>query len=161
MKKVALSGLLLIVSMTLISGQASNDSIIMKKVFGGYNFYQNNTKLNYSQLYEIMQSNEQAYKQIKAARSTNAFVSIFAGAGGFLIGYPIGTAIGGGDPNWVLAGVGAGLVLIAIPISIKCINQTKNAVNIYNSGLRTSSVLPPAELKFGVTGNGIGFRLNF
>ena len=35
--------------------------------------------------------------------------------GGFLIGWPLGTALAGGDPNWTLAAIGAGCVAIAIP----------------------------------------------
>ncbi|MBK8636390.1 MAG: hypothetical protein IPN72_23720 [Saprospiraceae bacterium] len=35
----------------------------------------------------------------------------------FMIGYPLGALIRGGEPNWALAGVGAGLVVVSIPIA--------------------------------------------
>ncbi len=44
--------------------------------------------------------------------------NVLAIPGGALIGWPLGTAIGGGDPEWYLAGIGAGLVAIAIPLEI-------------------------------------------
>jgi hypothetical protein len=43
---------------------------------------------------------------------------ILAYSGGFMVGYTLGTAIAGGDPNWGVAGIGAGLIVVAVPLSI-------------------------------------------
>lgn len=42
----------------------------------------------------------------------------FAYTGGALIGYTAGSAIAGNKANWAVAGIGAGLIGIAIPINI-------------------------------------------
>ena len=45
------------------------------------------------------------------------------------VGHSIGTAIGGGDPEWALAGVGAGLIAVAIPISSSANNMGDDRVS--------------------------------
>ncbi len=67
------------------------------------------------QLVKTMEPNEQAYKEIKAAQSTYTLAIIVGGVGGFMVGWPLGTALSGGEPNWIFAGIGAGLIVISIP----------------------------------------------
>lgn len=143
------------------SGQHNSDSITMKKVVGGYHFYQGDKRLNISQLVKTMESNELAYNEMKAAQTNNTIASIFGFSGGFLVGWTLGTAVAGGEPNWVLAGVGAGLILISIPITQKFNEQAKTAVDSFNTGINTGSFWKKTELKFAMSGNGIGLILNF
>lgn len=161
MKRILLIWTLLIVCFSFAFGQAPTDSIRMEKIFGGYQFYQGNNRLKMSQLVRIMQPNEQAYKEIKAAQSTNTIASVIGGIGGFMVGWTLGTVAGGGEPIWAMAGVGAGLIAVAIPISHKFNKQAKTAVNTFNGGLKTSSLLNKTELEFACTENGIGLVLKF
>lgn len=140
---------------------ALSDSVTMKKAFGGYQFYSKNKRLNIKQLVETLEPNELAYKEIKAAQTTYTFSMILGYTGGFLIGWPVGTALGGGEPNWTMAAVGAGIIVVAIPISNKFNKQAKSAIDIYNSGLTTSSFWDKNELNFTVSNNGVGFTLSF
>jgi hypothetical protein len=48
------------------------------------------------------------------------------GAGSALIGFPIGTVIGGGDANWTLTRIVAGLLDIGIPTSYSVNKNIKN-----------------------------------
>ncbi len=161
MKRIAIIMTLLMVGLTFTFGQTVTDSISMKKAFGGYKFYQGEKRLNMNQLVNAIKPNEQAYNQIKTAQSSYALASIIGFAGGFMVGWPIGTAIGGGEPNWIMAGIGAGLIVVSIPISQKFNRQAKQAVDTYNGGLQTSSFWDKRELRFSMTGNGIGFTLRF
>ena len=161
MRKFTTIMALLTVSFNLSFGQSSADSISMHKAFGGYQFYQADQKLNMSQLVNAMKSNEQAYQEIKSAQSNYTFASILGFAGGFMIGWPIGTAIGGGDPNWALAGIGAGILVVSIPISNQANKQAKSAVEEFNRGLRNSSFWDKNELRFIVSDTGLGLRFNF
>ncbi len=86
---------------------------------------------------------------------------IFSYAGVFMVGWPLGAAIGGGEPNWAMAGIGAGLIVVAIPISQNFNKKAKHAVETYHGGLQTSSFWDKNELKISMTGNGIGLTLNF
>jgi hypothetical protein len=162
MKNFRLFFLILFVSCSSVFyGQASTDSITMKKVFGGYQFYQADQRLSLTQLVEAMELNEKAFEEIKAAQSTYLLTTIVSGVGGFMVGWPLGTAVGGGEPNWALAGIGAGLILVSVPISQKYSKQAKRAVDTFNGGLETSSFWDNAELRFTMTGNGLGLKLRF
>ena len=161
MKKITVIMTLLFLSLTLMFGQNTNDTITMTKVFGGYQFYEGTKRLNVNQLVNTMKPNEQAYNQMKSAQSTYILTQIIGGAGGFLVGWPIGTAIAGGEPNWTMAGIGAGLIVVSIPISQKFNKQAKQAVNTYNDGLLTSSFWDKRELNLSMTGNGVGLTLRF
>lgn len=161
MKRIVATFSLLTICFVLSFGQTEAELITIKKTFGGYSFYQGASRLTMNQLVTTMQPNEHAYKEIKAAQSTYTMAAIFAGAGGFLVGWPIGSAIGGGEPNWTLAAIGAGLIVISIPISQKFNKQAHNAVDTYNMGLYTSSVQYKRELRISTTPNGLGLLFRF
>lgn len=161
MKQISIILTLLIISITFVFGQTVPDSISMKKVFGGYQFYQGDQRLNMNQLANKMKLNDQAYQQIKSAQSSYTLASIIGGVGGFMVGWPIGTAFGGGDPNWTMAGIGAGLIVVSIPITQSVNKKAKQAIETYNSDLQTTSFWDKRELKFSMNGNGIGLTLSF
>jgi len=106
----------------------SAQKINSEKVFGGYKFTQNGETLNFNQLLEQVSSNEQSKKLVRSAKSKSGFSVALASVGGALIGFPIGASIGGGDPVWALAGVGAALWGISFPIASSAGKQAKEAV---------------------------------
>ncbi len=166
MQRILLLIAVLITTVTASTAQNTNtktssDSILIIKKFGGYQFYKNDRQLNMNQLQTVLEVNNEAYKDIKSARSVTTFSSILGYAGGFLIGWPIGTAIGGGKPNWAMAGVGAGLTAISIPLSISAKKKAKSAVVKYNSGLTSNPSAGVKELKLKLTNEGIGVVLKF
>ncbi len=140
-------------------GQTPSDSIFVAKSFWGYNFYQTDVRLNFNQLPYIMEENKEAHLLIKKARSNHTISSILSGAGGFLIGWQLGTALFGGEPNWAIAGVGGGLIVISIPLYSKSYRQSLEAIDIYNSGLLITGLL--SQLSIGMTPNGVGIKLEF
>jgi hypothetical protein len=152
---------LLALSLNFVNGQISADSITMKKGFGGYQFFQGEQRLNMKQLVSSMKPNDEAYRQIKSAQSNYTLGLILGYTGGFLIGWPIGTALGGGEPNWALAGVGAGLIVLAIPVSQGFNKKAKQAVATYNRGLRTTSFWDKNALKVSINDHGVGLTLTF
>jgi hypothetical protein len=62
MKRIAIIVFLLTVTFSFTFGQTSTDSISIKKVFGGYQFYKGEQKLNMNQLVTTIETNEQAYQ---------------------------------------------------------------------------------------------------
>ena len=158
MKRVIIIAVALISCFNFYSQNQTDSIQVVKKL--GTVFQQNGKTLNIAQIESITSVNPQAAKEMKIAKSNYTFSTIFGGIGGGLIGYPIGTAIGGGEPNWTLAGIGAGIALLSIPFSIGSAKHTKNAVQIYNKGLQHSS-LPNMEVRFGSTQNGVGVRITF
>ncbi|WP_139957125.1 hypothetical protein [Flavicella sediminum] len=133
--------------------------IEMTKVFGGYKYSQNGSNLSMKNLVTAMESNAQAFELVKKAKSKSIWSNILGGAGGFLVGYPIGGAIAGGDANWTMAGIGAGLIAIALPINSKVVKKTNEAISMYNNSLEATSSIN-FQPKFNLVANEKGFGLS-
>jgi len=158
MKKSIIAGFLLTVFFTL-NGQNQPYSITVKNRLGPV-FQQNGKNLTPTKLLTITKSNQEAYSEMKIANKNYLASMVFQFPGGFLIGYPVGAALAGGDPNWTLAAIGAGLVVVSIPFISAYNKHAKNAVYIYNKGLKYSSMVRP-DFKLGITYKGIGIRISF
>ena len=145
------------------AGICTAQKIDVEKTGVSYKFTQEGKPLKMNDLVKIMYKNDaEAYEVIRNAQSNHTFAGIFNFAGGFLIGWPIGTAIGGGVPNWSLAAIGTVLVLIAIPISSSGSKKAKAAVDIYNTSLESTSYhQKKPEVKLQVGGNVVGISVAF
>ena len=129
-------------------------SIIMTKNFWGTRFSQDGRFMRPGQVLHIMSTNEEAYAVFKKAK-TNYDVSMVLGyVGGFLVGWPIGTALGGGDPQWGMAIAGGGLILLSIPLTSAFNKHAERAVSIYNGGSDTAR-----GVKVNVVPYGFGARV--
>lgn len=159
MKKIIITVCVVIIAVLNCQAQ----KIEREKTFGGYKYSQGGVSLSMNELVSIMGTNSEAYELMKSARSTYTFAQIIGGAGGFMIGWPLGTAIGGGDPNWTLAGIGAGLVVVSIPIYSTSNRKTKQAVDLYNADLAVSSDHNSFNPRFrlAVKGTGLRFVMRF
>lgn len=128
--------------------------------YTGNKYTLNNQVLTLDKMTKMMENNTVATQYLKSAKGTSGLANILAYAGGFLIGYPLGTAIGGGKPNWTLLAVGCGLIVIDIPIVSSANKNLKKAVNAYNHGEKLSRV-EKYDIRLGMTQNGIGLALRF
>ena len=111
-------------------------------------------------LYAVLNTNEAAVVKVKQAKSNLFPLYLFSCAGGFLIGWPLGTALAGGDANWTLALIGAGLVGLSIPFQVGYNKNMYDAVKIYNSDLQKLGI-NRTTLEFGMTRNGLGVVMRF
>jgi hypothetical protein len=159
-KKLLLSILGLILCLSIFA-QNQTDSIKIFKVFGGYRFESKGNVLTYGNMLDMMKDNPEAYQFMSKAKSTAGFANVLGFAGSFMIGWPIGTALGGGKPNWILAGVGCGLLIIAIPISSSANNNALIAIKKYNSSINGLSYQNQYDLKLGLCPNGLSLKLMF
>jgi hypothetical protein len=147
----------LILLAAAIGCAAQQDSIVATKVFGGYKFTQDGTLLTVKSMLTIMESDQKALDEMKLAKSNADVASVFSYAGGFLIGWPLGTAIAGGDPNWVLAGVGLGCIAIGIPLSIKASKHAFKAAELYNTNHSFQTSRRCVDVQLGMCPEGAGF----
>ncbi len=154
----------LILTFALVAIISCNaQKIEIKKVFGGgYLYKQNGNRITMNNLVKAMESNTEAFTLMKKAQSNTILATVIGGLGGALIGFPIGTALGGGKANWTLAGIGAGLAAISIPISAKANKNARKAVEIYNASLNTTSYHQfKPELRIVANRNGVGLAMTF
>lgn len=127
--------------------------------FLGMRFYQRNKTLTLSEARQLVAKNSLAYEEMSKAYNRNMLSLVFGAAGGFCIGYPLGTALAGGKPSWAMAAVGAGLVAITIPISISATKHAREGVRLHNDGLsRQQSRL---SVDVGLMGAGVGLAIRF
>ena len=156
--KKALLIFIFLLSLSQLFAQYQSDTIVFRKGTGGL-YRQNGKYLSQKEFTNVIQTNPEAYQELQKAKSNYTFGYIFGYAGGFMIGYPIGTALGGGKANWAMAGIGAGLVCLAIPLSSAHMKHTANAVRIYNHSKMTG--MNKVDFKLNLTANSIGVKMNF
>lgn len=155
MKKILLLLILLpIITCNGTLAQSLPQSIVVQKS----KFYQNDRLLKPAELQSIFANNPAAYEAMRKAKGNYDAASVIGFVGGFLVGWPIGTSIGGGDPNWALAGVGAGLVLLSIPFASGYTKYATEAANIYNNSLEEKAAYRP-YWRIGTTRHGLGICL--
>lgn len=153
--------LFLTITSLFISLTVSSQEIETKKIWGGYKFMQNGKNLNLKKMEKIMQDNNEALELIQSAKSNQTWGTILGVSGGFLVGLPLGSAIGGGDPQWALAGAGAALIVASIPITKAFYKKTTKAVELYNAGVSSSAYNFNPSFNFNIRGNNIGITMSF
>jgi hypothetical protein len=136
------------------------DTIEIIKAGVGYKYKFKDQLLTLNSLGELIGQNTDAAAYFNKAKGTSGFTSVLGYAGGFLIGYPIGTALGGGKPMWGLVAVGCGLVAIVIPIASSADRNLLRAVRAYNEGKPVAKV-QPYDIKLGVNKNGLALAISF
>jgi hypothetical protein len=140
MKKLIIAGFLLSLFINVfvinVFGQNRPDSITVINRLGPV-FRQNGATLTPNKLLAITKSNQEAFSEMKIARNNYTASMIFQLPGGFLIGYPLGTAVAGGDPNWTLAAIGAGLVVVSIPSFLHIISMPEKQSQYTTADLNT------------------------
>ncbi len=138
----------------------SDDSIVLQKIKKTWYYSFKGKIINNKDLKEILQSNNQATKIFKQSKRTGFISSVLALLGGACISVPIGNLLNGDKADWSPAAIGAGLVLIALPIVIQSEKQEDKAINTYNRGIKKSSMIRK-ELKIDLTNHGIGLCIKF
>ncbi|WGH74750.1 hypothetical protein P8625_11740 [Tenacibaculum tangerinum] len=141
---------------------AQSQQIEKEKVFGGYKYSINGKAVSMKEMVNLMESDAKAMALMKKAKSNTTLATILGGAGGALIGFPVGAAIGGGEANWTIAGVGAGLIIVAIPIASGANKKANEAVDLYNASLDATSYnnFKP-QFNMLINGNGVGISMSF
>lgn len=103
------------------------------KTFGGVRFERDTVTLGLNQVLDIVKENSKAYAELKRAKLNYNAAGVFGFTGAVLIGFPVGTAIAGGDPEWGLAAGGAALIIASIPFTSAFRGHTMEALDIYNN----------------------------
>lgn len=161
MNRIVLILTLLVAGVSFAHGQVRPDSIAVVRARGATQFYQGNMQLTPKQVRNTLRSNEAAHELMRSARATKGLSDVMGSAGAFLVGWTLGDILRGTDPNWAIAGVGAGLLVVSIPLTSSYHKQAEHAVATYNRGLRMTSFRERHELNLALTGNGVGLVLQF
>jgi hypothetical protein len=120
----------------------------------GYEYLQRGKEIDRGDMVATIRADPDAERALQSYEPSNTFAFVLGGAGGALIGWPVGAlVVGDPDPPWVLAAIGGGLVVLGIPLALYAEASLERAVAAYNAGLAR---LPPARAR--VDGGGVGPR---
>jgi hypothetical protein len=108
-------------------------------------YEQQGQPIHRGQMQKALKAHEPSRGYDNQAQTWAALAVGTAAAGGGLIGWPLGTAAGGGEPIWALAAVGGGLVALSFPLAAVSEGRLSKAVRIYNRDLFGTS--PSAEVR--------------
>lgn len=110
------------------------------KTFGGYQFERDSIPISPKMVEELMKINPDAYAEFRSARNNYGIASGLKFAGGLMIVVPVVSVIGGGNPEWLLAAGGLGLILASIPLNSAFRHRALNALDLYNASQRTGRI---------------------
>jgi hypothetical protein len=158
MKVILLISFLMLSSLFLFS-QGVSDSIEIRMSYG-VQFRQHGKTLSPRKMLAIMQVDNAAYSEMVVAKSKYDLSLLFGIPGGFLIGWPIGTLVAGGIPNWKLAAAGAVLTLISIKCTMSYNRHARIAAGYFNEGLRWEEGAK-TSVNFGLCNHGLGLTVRF
>lgn len=130
MKKITVVLLLLISAFTLYAQDRTE--IKMYKTFGGARFEMDTLVLSPKQVLEIVKVEPLAYEKFKKAKANYNAAGVLGFTGGLLVGIPLGTAIGGGDPEWGMAIAGGVLILGSLSLNNVFKSHAFEAIELYN-----------------------------
>ncbi len=144
----------------LFATNSKAQEIKIEKTFGGYKITQNDRRLTMKSLTNTLKPNKEAYQLIKSAKSRNVLSLVFAGVGGFATGYSLGKSLRGEKTNWAVLSFGVSTLVVGIPISLSAAKKLEQSVEVYNSGLKSTSYFKP---KFKIIANqkGLGLVMSF
>lgn len=141
-----------------LSAQSNPDLRLGK----GGTLYQGGTVIKPKDMLRIMEPVPEALAAFKKAKANYDAASVFAVIGGFLVGYPLGTALAGGDPQWGLAAGGAALILVVgLPLNSAFKKNANIAIDLYNKNKANTAQHFQPKLHLGIQTSGVGMSLRF
>jgi hypothetical protein len=157
--KVSLLISFLMLSSLFLYSQGVSDSIEIRMSYG-VQFRQHGKTLSPRKMLAIMKVDNTAYSEMLIAKSKYDLSLLFGIPGGFLIGWPIGTMVAGGVPNWRLAAVGAALIIISVKCTLSYTRHARIAAGYFNEGLRLEEGAK-TSVNFGLCDHGLGLTVRF
>jgi hypothetical protein len=97
-----------------------------EKKFFVWHLYEKEERINISKVQDLLQRNPEALSKFKSGKSNNIISTVIGGVRGFMPAYTLGQTAAGVKANWTVGGIGAGLVVVSIPLNISANQKVKN-----------------------------------
>jgi len=127
---------------------------------GGYRYTKGKEVLKLKKLANAVAADKEAYNLATQAKSMSDLGLIISAIGGAFIGAPIGKALANGEPKWLSAGIGGGLVLAGFQFYRISGDKAKSAIDIHNNNLSFQPTNKP-KIHLTVTTSELGFLIEF
>jgi hypothetical protein len=125
-----------------VAAQSEADTLHIRETTLGDMYYYHNEHVKFWKVDELVASNAKALTLWGRGKICTSFSWILGFAGGFLVGYPVGTYLANNSnvkQRWWLAGIGAGVIAGAVGLEFVAKNYYRRAIKQYNSAIRASS----------------------
>lgn len=155
-QKLLALGILITLSISSLNAQP----IKIHRFQGGYKYTQDKKVLKLKHLANVVGSDEKAYDLAVQAKSFSDLGFIISFIGGAFVGAPIGKALAGGEPKWLSAGIGGGLILSGLQFYRISASKAKTAIDIHNTSLSLKAPRK-SNLYWAVSLRDVGLRINF
>jgi hypothetical protein len=109
-----------------------------------HGYRQRGEPLDQEDMKDQLSKEPSASSHMTRSRVLGVVGQLMAGAGGFLIGWPLGEHLHGDEPHWNLAYAGAGMVVVSIPVVIWGVDSMNRAVDAHNRALVAPALSPSA-----------------
>ncbi len=138
----------------------NTDEIIVQKRGLGFSYFHNGRQISKKDLLHVLESDPAARQELKKGYRNAWPASLLTFAGGFLISYPMGKQLAGGQPNWLVSGAGAGLLTFSLPFAGAKMKREHEAIYVYNGGSHYAA-RPRTDLRVGYAHHGVTVALVF
>lgn len=157
LSKVVLTALFLALSVVMLNAQNQEVTTIEKGLFKQKVFVKCGIELTSAQVVKLIAEDPNLEKYAKPVAMNYLGSTLLYATGYTLILIPITQAIfEHEDPNWNLAYIGAGCVLVSIPLKNAYNKKAQQAFDYYNAGYKETSSLQLKSSRYG-----IGIAMNF
>ena len=121
--------------------------------------FQNGTKLKAYQVRKVMEENNEALALYNSGRPMFVMGQVIAYPCAFLLGFDLGTRLGGGEGNGTLLVIGATGTVAGLIIGLIGESKIKTSVSLYNSKANENTA--SCQVDFGLTPTGVGICMRF
>ncbi len=105
----------------------------------GNTYAQGGEVLDHRDMLDKLGEEPQTASQISGAKTLGTIAMVGATVGGALVGWPLGQAAAGRtDPEWALAAVGGGVILVSLPLAFWGDSKVSDAVMTHNASFGES-----------------------
>lgn len=148
---------LLLVLFTLMSYFSFAQQVEVRSNFWGTKITHDQKTISVKDFVELTKSNQKAYDFALKAKQNKTASDIFSTIGGLMIGWPLGTALAGGEFKSEILYAGLGIACISIPFASGMSKNLRKAGDAFNG----KTVADNIEYSVIANANGIGLSLNF
>jgi len=149
MKKVIY---LFVVSIALCTSASAQSELTYKN-----GVLQNGTKLNATQVKEVISGNSEALQKYNRGRSLYIAGQVIVYPSAFLLGWNLGTQLVRREVNVVFLGVGMAGTVVGLIMALSGERQISTSLQLYNSKANNTSV--SCQINFGFTQTGVGLSM--
>jgi len=107
---------------------------------------------------DIMSGNNKALETYNGGKALTTVGNVFSFVGGGLIGWDLGSRLGGGEGNGALLAAGGISIGVGLIMFLAGENKMKTSVQLYNS---KASNTTSYQINFGFTQTGVGLCMRF